>query len=540
MCSTTDHPNTVTLEKPHSRWLRDDDTIVLHDLDNITLIKDSANKTKGNLPPSAAPMTKRAMELKKRVEHKPPCQGYHAEVEHEWRALERAQDNLRPITLLASLKRKGRVAAGQDVDVVRATLAMETTGIWDGKTLVKSNSIRKLGLFFTRGQNSSVRMNDDGNPVYPRWTQEQWAQLQDVVAQIEADPVLNPHGLRMPRLGKQRVFWPWRSDTCPVDVDSDYFFDEFRARLTTMDEACDKHHVTVETPATMFVEYMVQWYQTGGKCHVFGFEMVPYCGHFANYSFGRGLQQRMDDTGTMRDIKPGDHMKTGCTDLFPTDIKAHYDIKRRTVVCESWRANVMRWRYPGKPDILLPILEQNILDLCDETDWYHGVQEIDKYYAIPLPTKYKRSGDWIQSFVPAEDADDFASTADVQDDEGVDDEVEFLEAVIAEAHFAQIQSSDAQAEEEPQTVPEPQPSGDLMDVDAPETSQASGQTVDPVSMHEQLRDIRMRIASDSVLRSMWVESDPLNRLLSKLTVYADDDDAKRFEATMEKVLALMG
>ncbi|KAK3074928.1 hypothetical protein LTR53_002239 [Teratosphaeriaceae sp. CCFEE 6253] len=448
------HPNSLSLEKPFSRWLRADGKLSLHDVENITLIRDCVNRCKGLLPPSAVPHLKKAIQLRQRVNGRDPRQGYYPDVEDEWKILERGHDNLRMICSLTSMNSGSRIAYGQDRSRLAKTIGMEKTGIWDGVTL---GPLKKL--FTTRGQVQHRAKDPSGKQKHALWTKLEWTQLLACVDQIEGDTQeggMNQYDLRIPRLGQKKIPWLWRSDTCPDDVDREYIFNEFEARLRTMDEACDKLHETHESPATMFLECVVQWFETGGKCHVFGFVMTPYVGHCATFSFGRGFQQKLMD-GSCREIRPGEHMATGCTSLLPKTMATDYDTTRRTVVVESWRANALRFCYPaGKMD-LLPLLEQGLLEVEDETDWYDGVKSLDAYAEVPLPSLYKDTRQWERLIKAGQSIarEEEEEGEDEEGDEDIgDDEVAFYEERLEQAKGATAEDQSSPKGEEMQEDPD--------------------------------------------------------------------------------------
>ena len=70
----------------------------------------------------------------------------------------------------------------------------------------------------------------------------------------------NPYGLKIPRLGKNKIPWLWRPQDCPdgADFGEAFIFNEFNSRLHTMETMCNRHHETEESPATLFLEYAAQ------------------------------------------------------------------------------------------------------------------------------------------------------------------------------------------------------------------------------------------------------------------------------------------
>jgi hypothetical protein len=134
---------------------------------------------------------------------------------------------------------------------------------------------------------------------------------------METDSGFNKQKLTMPRLGKNYIVWLWREDTCSQDVDKKLIFYEFTKRLYTMNDYCNVRHTTNELPATLFLEAVAQWFETGGKCHIFGCVITAYIGHQTNFSLGRGVTRELRDNAK---IRPGDPMLTGWRTLMPSDL----------------------------------------------------------------------------------------------------------------------------------------------------------------------------------------------------------------------------
>jgi hypothetical protein len=323
-----------------------------------------------------------------------------------------AFDNQRIIDKLIPQTPSNRVRSKTNRKEFERNKAMHISGVWESTHVPKYRELRNL--FLVRGEMFRLGSFKHENLDTDMWTDDEWHTLLAVVSQIENDRSpngFNKHGLpQLPRRGPDEVPWLWRLDTCPDDVDKAFIFKEFRARLHTMITLCNTKHKTEESAATLFIDYVVQWFENGGKCHIFGFTMSAYCGHTTNYSIGRGVRQQLKDGGT-RLIKPGEPMKTGCKVLLPADIFTDYDITRRTVIVESWKANSLRFNYPVS-DCLIPLLEQAVLDLADSTQWYDGVGNLQTYTPVPLPKLYKDKNDWVRSFSSHKDV---AASEDVYD-----------------------------------------------------------------------------------------------------------------------------
>ncbi|CAN9331184.1 unnamed protein product [Alternaria alternata] len=415
-------PYAMSIEKPHQRFIaHGSDKVSLHHLDNVVLELHCINLLKARLSVSSVPLHREALLLREQVDGRPPCEGYYKDVEDKWEIIERAHDHQRLISSFSSYHNTTRVDQDQDLTAVRHAIEMEKTGVWDG-TLPYSRSLRGQYLrhltFSTRGELGKFLKNDDGSPKFTMddeyWD---WKIIMQNIDQLEQDPGFNPHKIKFPRLGRKKLPWFWRKDSCPQDLDEKFLFREFNARLVTMDEMCDPHHETEESPASLLLEYAVQFLETGGKDHLFGFIMTAYMGHMANYSFSRGIVQKVQD-GEDRIILPGDHLKTGCTVLLPKDMKTDYDITRRTVLVESWLTNRFRYLFRGGP-ALMGVLEDAVRTI-EPTKWYNEMKtDLNDYLKVPLPKSYKDKASWVAQMI-ALDPNQIAE--ELGDEEAQDDE----------------------------------------------------------------------------------------------------------------------
>jgi hypothetical protein len=303
--------------------------------------------------------------------------------------------------------------------------------------------------FATRGEGRLPR----GYNKFPAvWTDQEWAQLLDVFAQVENDRSIdgsNKHDLRaFPRHGHDKVPWLWRPDACPDDVNKECIFREFRVRLHTMETMCNFAHKTIELPATLFIEYVVQWFETGGKCHVFGFTMTPFCNHLTKYSIGRDVRQLLKD-GSTRLIKAGAPMASDCTVLFPTDIHKHYNRTLRTIIFESWKANALRFRWRVSNG-LIGLLETITLDTADSTKWFSDVGQPNYFPATPFPKHFRVNNSvWVDSLTRGK----AARVIEIEDDDlgevdnGQDEELDVRGTHISHIQFAKDIPADLYAAE---------------------------------------------------------------------------------------------
>ena len=83
-------------------------------------------------------------------------------------------------------------------------------------------------------------------------------------------------------------------------------------------------------------------------------------------------------------------MRTGCLTLRPRT-KADYNKKRRTVIVELARVNVLKWNYPLRgADNMLPTLENTLLELKDDCEWYNAADPTQTKAPIPFPAHSTR------------------------------------------------------------------------------------------------------------------------------------------------------
>ncbi|SMR42731.1 unnamed protein product [Zymoseptoria tritici ST99CH_1E4] len=430
------HPRQVSVEKPYSRCIRQDGSVGLHDpVANAVLEPVGVNIWKSTDPPSMLPLMKKALQLRLHVKDRLPCEGYYDDVRADWDLLERAFDTQRVVASLAPRTRASRVSSGEaDLAYLGKCLPMEKSGIWDGVTAREGQFKRMYKLLDKKHPDFSI---DDQYWDWDVLMQD----IEDMENDIRPDG-FNPHGLRLPRRGLHNIPWLWRKDLCPQDSDFDeaYIFNEFSARLYMLDFFCDRMHKTEESPATLFLEYVAQWFESGGKCHIFGCILTLLRGHLSRFSFGRGLVQRrrMEDGGPRR-IQAGDHLRTGCTKLLPRNMATDYDISRRTVLVESWKANLLRWHYPNLPG-LVEDLEQMILDLQDSCEWYGPIStDPGAYDKVPLPS---HAAEWAAAMEAQVRPADEIVQPDPEDsfDDSELDELEDDEAAMYQAHQKRVEA----------------------------------------------------------------------------------------------------
>ena len=187
------------------------------------------------------------------------------------------------------------------------------------------------------------------------------------------------------------------------DLDWEWTFDEAQARYHTMDQLCDFETEHSESPMTLFLDHVVQWYESGGGMDTFlGCEMSPYAGSRNSVAYGRAGF-----------VQPGSPLRTGWTTTRPTSL-ADYDPTRRTMVVQTATTNMLWLNYGLETH---PAIFQMLLNIKQECRWYTKLPT--GLRPVPFPKSYKNkleglSFDQLQT--------DWNDDEESQDDSGSDSE----------------------------------------------------------------------------------------------------------------------
>ncbi|GAB7325350.1 hypothetical protein MBLNU13_g09392t2 [Cladosporium sp. NU13] len=194
-------------------------------------------------------------------------------------------------------------------------------------------------------------------PVFLPWEENDKERLTKVVKEMQADPLINPKGLEIMWSAKGAP-WPFRKDhmfTDDVDL-WDWLFEEVHKRLQRMCWLCNVGHDTSDSPDTIFLEIVVQWFRNGGTYDYIHCEMTVYQKHALCISLGRSSK-----------VKPGSPMITGWTVSRPSSLSRHYDMNRSTIAVQPQCINLF-WSdfYPESH----PQMFQMLCDLPEQTVYY--------------------------------------------------------------------------------------------------------------------------------------------------------------------------
>jgi hypothetical protein len=440
-------PDRVSLDKPHPLWIEREKgkTVVhLHHTNNAVLTKECINLLGGRSLKCSLPWLKAAYQTAKKtvtvtaeypLEHRP-----------FWDVFERFADSefmIRRIWVPYRMRDRLTKMKITQADFAKTFIPMARSGKWDGSKPKKG--------FVGEARPRSLGSIQDGQPHkdFKMWSSEEIQDIQDLLTQAETDFLrYNKNKLKLPRtadgvpllFSTQHEFeWTWTT-----------LFQEMRARLRRILEDCDEKNADVnfETPRSMLIEFVIQWFETGGKCWLFGFRLTWVVGHIQCSSVGRGMY-RYDRNGRPTEfIQAGAQMMTGCIVPSSTDSNLmvditdmdEYDYTRRTIVIESWKANSVRFNY-SSDSAMLRVIRRAIEGIYDVTEHYDAIDlEIKNFPDLLLRFRRAtiRRDDTAQSEGEGEgeDADD---NADDNADDG-DEEIAFL-AGIREAN-ADLAKSD--------------------------------------------------------------------------------------------------
>jgi hypothetical protein len=234
-------------------------------------------------------------------------------------------------------------------------------------------------------------------PAWPQWTDKEKGQLERLVDEIERDERINKSGLRIPR--NKRVPWPFRVDHMLQDDDLwEWWFDEAFMRFWRFFWVCNLEHDTTESPMTIMLEIVVQWFKTGGIYDFMHCEMTVYEGHPTRFSIGRSAV-----------VAPGSPMRTGWTTATPTSFREHYDIERSTVVIQPWCINSLWNQFPADTH---PLIAQILRQMRPQAPHYNEFQRNTD--PVPYPKLSKRAR--VSGEQAVIDIDDDEEKGDEDDD----------------------------------------------------------------------------------------------------------------------------
>jgi len=375
---TIPRPLVLSLDKVKPLHMKDG-LPALHHPENIVLTRLCINWVKGKDGPSILPWLKRLLQLAKVAKLQPVTANYLPEQLQEMVTFERFADNATMIR---------RTFAHSNVLRLRDGLAPGYQKTFDEIIAPQFKSGIFCG-FVIRGPYKPVELRTSELPDitvngvhFQYWTEDEREELVEDFRQMEQDTKrFNPHGLTIPRneYGSPNL---WRECN---GADWEFVWREVVRKLRITDTECDAQNDTEESPASYLVEFAVQWLETGGKCHVFGFRLVADMSHFQSYSIGRARFRYDDQRQIVGEVQAAEKMQSGCTTLRPTDMSRDYRHSRRTLVVESLKANSL-WSFFLNDASTRAKIEGAIEGIPESSAWFDARKSLEEYPYIPPPS----------------------------------------------------------------------------------------------------------------------------------------------------------
>lgn len=264
--------------------VRVDGQLAYHELSNMVVTTLYSNLHKGNAPAALFAVHRAAAE-RTILENKgvlPRDPGF-------WASIHNAQDHIHLLTVAFPHAKKHRfsTATATDTDLAaiheawragewtaelpvirktRKTNLLLTSACFGGshslEQTIKSRKSARLAML------SEVELDLANEAIRARcqkWSTVYRRQLLRIVNDIESDVALNPKGLKIPR-GNDDAPWPFRIEHM-LSEEADlweWWYYECVSRYFTLSDWCNWAHETKESPATLFLIIVIQWFQREG------------------------------------------------------------------------------------------------------------------------------------------------------------------------------------------------------------------------------------------------------------------------------------
>jgi ubiquitin C-terminal hydrolase len=191
--------------------------------------------------------------------------------------------------------------------------------------------------------------------IWLPWTDEEKATILRIIAEIERGHNMNPHNITLPR-GGSGAPWPFVKEHMYKDKYLwEWWFAEASERYWRLFWWCNCLHDTDESPMTILLMIVIQWFKNGGKYDWLYCEMTVWAGHPFRYVLARAGH-----------VDPGSAMKTGFTTPTPTSLD-DYRTESCTIVVQPHFVNLIWSHFPTfTHDLLLQLLRE----LAKETEYY--------------------------------------------------------------------------------------------------------------------------------------------------------------------------
>ncbi|KAK1092911.1 hypothetical protein LTR48_003371 [Friedmanniomyces endolithicus] len=202
------------------------------------------------------------------------------------------------------------------------------------------------------------------------------------------------------RKGADGAPFPWRPEHMPPDWSYELLEGNMAYHFRLMDKWCDKYFTTEESPETIFLEVLWQWFDNGGRDVFLRLPMTVMPQHATGFALGH--------------LHHGNPMRTG----WPIDVEitdhSQRDGSRCNVLVETRISNLMKADYSETEYQAI----RNDLQHCrDDTEWFtrpQGPVPPINVQRTDARVTQRRSKQWMTA----------GSQADVDAGDDLDDEVD--------------------------------------------------------------------------------------------------------------------
>ncbi|KAK1819153.1 hypothetical protein LTR12_006468 [Friedmanniomyces endolithicus] len=248
----------------------------------------------------------------------------------------------------------------------------------------------------------------------PTWKQSDKARFASLIEQMSN---LRPGRIELLK-GADGEPFPWRPEHMPPDWSYEFLEGKMAYHFDIMDKLCDRHFTTEESPETIFLEVLWQWFDNGGRDVFLGLPMTIFPGHATAFALGH--------------LHHGRPMRTGWPlDVVITNLSQR-DESRCNVLVETRISNYMKMDFS---ETEYQAIRDDLQHCKDDTQWFTRPLGPVPPIAIQRSSQsavLRRSNQWVIAGSRAEDdaGDDLDDEVNPED---IPDEFAEDEAVLGEA-----------------------------------------------------------------------------------------------------------
>ncbi|KAK3074667.1 hypothetical protein LTR53_002745 [Teratosphaeriaceae sp. CCFEE 6253] len=248
------------------------------------------------------------------------------------------------------------------------------------------------------------------------WTERDQERFNDLIRQMlerKAGPIALPRGA-------DGAPFPWRAEHMPRAWSWTMLEAHMAWHFELMDYWCDRYFTTEESPETIFLEVVWQWFDNGGRDPFLRLPMTVFVQHATAWALGH--------------VHHGQPMRTGWPlNVRITDI-VQRDAARCNVVVEPRISNYMKMDFS---ETEYPAILEDILSCKDECDWFVRPEgflpalklEMSNMLSVKrsmqfVPTAAQTSEGEADELGEEVDAEDIIDDFEDEDDQDPNDEVQ--------------------------------------------------------------------------------------------------------------------